>query len=362
MILCGNPGEGYLAYREEIDEAISSVLKKGIYILSEEVKRFEEEFSTFCQTRYAIGVGSGTDALHLSLRALNIGSDDEVITVSHTAVATVSAIIQSGAKPVFVDIDPLSFTMDPAKIEKAITSRTKAIIPVHIYGQPVNLELINELCKKHGLFLIEDCAQAHGALYKGKRVGSFGSVGCFSFYPTKNLGGVGDGGMITTNSEEIYNQLKLLREYGWKERYISHINGFNSRLDPIQAAVLRVKLNHLDKDNKKRRVIADIYNDCLKDSGLILPVSSPNVEHVYHLYVVRTSKRDLLKEFLLKNDIMSLIHYPVPVHKQKAYLNLKSAPLEVTEKFAGEILSLPMYPELKEAEIDHVIKTIYKFR
>jgi dTDP-4-amino-4,6-dideoxygalactose transaminase len=362
MILCGNPGEAYLAHREEIDEAISSVLTKGIYILGNEVKLFEEEFAKFSHTKFAIGVGSGTDALHLSLRAFNVSRNDEVITVSHTAVATVSAIVQCGAKPVFVDIDPLTFTMDPSKIEKDITSKTKAIIPVHIYGHPVNLEPIINLCKKYSLHLIEDCAQAHGALYNGKRVGSIGDVGCFSFYPTKNLGGVGDGGMITTNSEEIYNQLKLLREYGWKERYISHINGFNSRLDSVQAAVLRVKLKHLDNDNQKRREIAAVYDSKLKDSDLMLPPKASYAEHVYHLYVVRSSKRDLLKDFLLKNDIMALIHYPVPVHKQKAYLSLEADPMEVTEKYAGEILSLPMYPELREEEIDHVVKTIYKFR
>jgi dTDP-4-amino-4,6-dideoxygalactose transaminase len=361
MIYCGNPKEGYLSHKQEIDTAISNVLKNGMYILGSEVRSFEEEFASFIGTKYAVGVASGTDALHISLRALNLEDGDEVITVSHTAVATISAIIQAGAKPVFVDIDPEYFTIDPAKIEKAITKRTKAIIAVHIYGQTADLDPIIEIAKRNNLYLIEDCAQAHGASYKNRKAGSIGDVGCFSFYPTKNLGAIGDGGLITTNNSDIYNRLKLLREYGWKERYISFINGYNSRLDEIQAAVLRVKLKYLEKNNIRRRTIAKEYDEKLKDLNLILPKVRKNSEHVYHLYVLRTKKRDELKEYLFKENIMALIHYPVPVHMQTAYKNLPSYSLEVTENMANEILSLPMYPELLRNEINYIVDIIHKF-
>jgi dTDP-4-amino-4,6-dideoxygalactose transaminase len=361
MILCGNPKAGYISYRQEIDSAISNVLNSGTYILGNEVKSFEEEFAQFTGTKYAVGVGSGTDALHLSLKAFNIGNGDEVITVSHTAVATVSAIIQCGATPVFVDIERDYFTMDPLKLEKAITKRTKAIIIVHIYGQPADLDPIIVTAKKYNIHLIEDCAQAHGAVYKNKKVGSIGEVGCFSFYPTKNLGGIGDGGMITTNDIDIYKQLKLLREYGWKERYISFFNGYNSRLDEIQAAVLRVKLKYLEKDNMKRGAIASQYYKGLEDLDLILPKIRDNVGHVYHLFVVRIKKRNELKDFLFQNEILSLIHYPVPVHLQNGYRYLPEFSLSVTEAAAQEILSLPMFPELSKHEIGYVIDMIRKF-
>lgn len=361
MILCSNPKEGYLAYQREIDQAVLNVFKEGRYILGNQVKSFEEEFATFIGVKYAIGVGSGTEALYIALKAYDIGSGDEVITVSHTAVATVAAIRQCGATPVFVDIEPDFYTIDVSKIEISLTNRTKAIIVVNLYGQSADIDSIIKLANRHNLRVIEDCAQAHGAKFNGKKVGSIGDVGCFSFYPTKNLGGVGDGGIITTNHENVAIKIKLLREYGWQERYISYIQGYNSRLDEVQAAILRIKLKYLEKDNNRRKMIAAKYDKELNELDLYLPKTRSNGEHVYHLYVIRTKKRNELKEFLYQNKILALIHYPVPVHLQPAYKEYANFPLEITERIAGEILSLPMYPELSDENINFVIDTINKF-
>jgi dTDP-4-amino-4,6-dideoxygalactose transaminase len=363
MILCANPGAQYQAHKQEIDAAVARVLAGGWYILGEETRAFEAEFAAYIGVREAVGVGSGTDALHLALAACEIGAGDEVITVSHTAVATISAIEMAGATPVLVDIEPDFFTIDPAKIEATITPRTKAIIPVHIYGQPANLDAILEIAGRHKLRVIEDCAQAHGAAFRERRVGGHGDIACFSFYPTKNLGAIGDGGMIVTNDVALAERARLLREYGWAERYVSQISGRNSRLDELQAAILRVKLRRLDDDNQKRARIAQRYSESLSDCGMVLPAVRPQATHVFHLYVVRTPERHELQAFLKSRDVNTLIHYPVPVHLQPAYMNVArgSDALSQTEIAAREILSLPIYPELAEQEIEQVIESIRSF-
>jgi len=362
MLLCANPLSQYLSHKQEIDKAIKKVLEGGYYILGPETTAFEKEFANYIGVDYGIAVGSGTEALHIALKSCGIGKGDEVITVSHTAVATISAISLAGARPVFVDIEPEYYTMDVSRIEKSITPRTKAIIPVHIYGQPCEMDKITAIAKKHKLFVIEDCAQAHGAKYKNKKVGSIGDIGCFSFYPTKNLGAIGDGGIIVTKNKDLAQKARLLREYGWKERYISHIEGWNSRLDELQSAILRVKLKYLDSDNTKRQKIAKLYEKMLSGTDLILPLKRKNSEHVYHLYVVRSKKRDILIEYLKKNGIGALIHYPQPVHLQPAYKKFARTKLHITENISKEILSLPMYPELTTNEIINICNTIKKFK
>jgi len=358
MILCANPRAQYTAHREAIDGAIARVLDKGRYILGEEVAAFEHEFATYVGVEHGIGVGNGTDALHLAIRALGIGAGDEVITVAHTAVATAVGIECAGARPVFVDIDPERFTIDPAQIENAITTRTRAIVPVHLYGCPADLDPILQIARAHKLKVIEDCAQAHGARYRGRRVGSFGDAACFSFYPTKNLGAIGDGGMVVTNDPEAARQVRLLREYGWAERYVSHVSGFNTRLDELQAAILRVKLIHLDEENDRRRMLAARYTASL--TGVVRAPRVPDeVEHVFHLYVIRTNSRDALATRLRDNGVLALVHYPVPIHRQPAYAS--GTALAATEQAAREILSLPMYPELTNDEADRAIAGIRRF-
>lgn len=363
MILCSNPAAQYRAHKKEIDAAVARVLTKGWYILGDEVKAFEKEFAEYIGVSCGIGVGSGTDAIHLALRACGVGSGDEVVTVSHTAVATVAAIEMAGGMPVLVDIEKDFYTLDPAMLENVISSKIKAIIPVHIYGHPVDLDPLMEIARRYNLAVIEDCAQAHGAMYKGKRVGSFGDMACFSFYPTKNLGAIGDGGMVVTNNPQLAHKTRLLREYGWAERYVSHIRGVNTRLDEIQAAVLRVKLRYIDGDNIKRIKLAKVYDEGLAETGLILPKQRHDSTHVYHLYVVRTGKRDELLRFLKGSGIGVLIHYPAPIHLQPAYINrLRGCnKLNETESAAREILSLPMYPELAGEEMARVVSLIKDF-
>lgn len=364
MILCSNPRAQYMAHKTEIDSAILRVLDKGWYILGEEVNAFEAEFASYIGVEHGIGVGSGTEALHLALTVCGIGQGDEVITVSHTAVATVAGIELAGAIPVFVDIEPDFYTIDIRKIEPAITSRTKAIVPVHLYGQPADLDPILELARKHQLRVIEDCAQAHGATYKGKRVGSYGDMACFSFYPTKNLGALGDGGMVVTDDPTLAKRAGLVREYGWAERYVSHITGWNSRLDEMQAAVLRVKLRYLDTDNAARVRLARMYDEKLSRTGLALPARRHDATRVYHLYVVRSPQRDELRAFLKSRNVGSLIHYPVPVHLQPAYRDrlCSSNSLQETEQTARTVLSLPMYSELGESELQTVIDAVLSFK
>lgn len=364
MILCGNPLLQYISHKTEIDEAISRVLEKGWYILGEEVKAFEEEFAQYIGVSYGVGVSSGTEALHLALVACGIGSSDEVITVSHTAVATVAAIELAGATPALVDIEPDFYTLDPCRLEEAITAKTKAIIAVHLYGHPADLEPILWIARKYGVWVIEDCAQAHGATYRGRRVGSWGDMACFSFYPTKNLGALGDGGMVVTNDATLAKEARLLRQYGWTECHVSHKAGWNTRLSEIQAAVLRTQLKYLDKDNKTRCKLAKVYEAGLSQTKLILPMCRRESSHVYHLYVVRLRRRDELQAYLKRRDVSALVHYPVPVHLQPAYRGrLPGADsLPETERAAREVLSLPMYPRLDESEVQTVIEAVLNFQ
>jgi dTDP-4-amino-4,6-dideoxygalactose transaminase len=362
-ILCGNPLAQYRTQKTQIDAAITRVLEGGRYILGEEVRSFETEFAAYLGVKHCIGVGSGTEALHTALAACGIGPGDEVITVSHTAVATVAAIEMAGAVPVLADIEPDYYTIDPAKVEKLISRRTKAILPVHLYGQPAALSALTDLAKKHGVRLIEDCAQAHGALYNGVHVGAIGDVACFSFYPTKNLGAIGDGGLIATNDGALASRMRFLREYGWEERYISRIAGWNSRLDELQAAVLRVKLPSLDAANAARMRIAASYDKSLSEVGIQLPARRKESTHVFHLYVIRSPRRNELKDWLARKDIGALVHYPCPVHLQPAYQGRLhgSKNLPETERAAREILSLPMYPELDAKEINSVVEAVRVF-
>ena len=363
MVHFSYPKAQYLSHKAGIDMAIRETLEGGWYVLGEQSKLFEKEFAEYIGVKFAIGVGSGTEAIHVALAGLRIGAGDEVLTVSHTAVATVAAIELCGAEAVMVDIEEDCFAMDPSMIEKLISPKTKAIIPVHIYGQPANLREILRIARKHNLKVIEDCAQVHGALYDGNRAGSFGDVSCFSFYPTKNLGAIGDGGAVVTNNPELAERMRLIREYGWAERYISHIPGWNSRLDELQAAILRVKLKTLDQDNSARARIAARYDNQLKNTDLIIPVRRPDTIHVFHLYVVRSKNRDGLREHLTQKGIGTGIHYPVPVHLQKAYsMRLGGSDnLSVTERMAKEILSLPMYPELTDEDVELTLSAIDGF-
>ncbi|MGO9139663.1 MAG: DegT/DnrJ/EryC1/StrS family aminotransferase [Syntrophales bacterium] len=363
MIPASNPLASYRTRKEAIDKAVLKVLEDGWYILGKEVTAFESEFAAYVGCTHGIGVGSGTEAIHMALKACGIVAGDEVITVSHTAVATVAAIEEAGAVPVLVDIEPDYYTMDPDKLKSVIGPRTKAVIPVHLYGQAANLAAILDIARHRGLCVIEDCAQAHGASYMNRPVGALGDMACFSFYPTKNLGAYGDGGMVTTRDAVLAGRCRLLREYGWAERYISSIPGGNSRLDELHAAILRVKLPGLDADNARRIHIAEIYNRLLNDTDLTLPRRRPQGSHVFHLYVVRSRRRDALQAFLKKRGIGTLIHYPVPVHLQPAYRGRIRCGdgMEETEKAAGEILSLPIYPELTETELHTIAAAIREF-
>lgn len=362
MILCANPKMQYLARKSEIDSAISKVLNGGRYILGDEVENFEHEFAEYIGVDHAIGVGNGTDALHLALVACGVKAGDEVVTVSHTAVATISAIEMCGAKPVFVDIDPVYYTLDPAKFEAALTEKTKVVIPVHIYGLPADLDSIISIAHRHNVLVLEDCAQAHGAVYKNTRVGAWGDIACFSFYPTKNLGAIGDGGMVVTSNPELAGRVRLLREYGWAERYVSSVKGWNSRLDEIQAAVLRVKLRYLDVDNNRRLDLAkEYYKELSALPQYILPRERAATVHVFHLYVIRSKVRDSLQLYLNNEGVRALVHYPVPVHQQPAYMSSVMHELRETERAAQEVLSLPMYPELTDKEQRIVIRSLQQF-
>src|SRR5271157_17633 len=353
----------YKTIKAEIDEAIAHVLDSGNFILGENVRLFEEEFADYVGAKYGVAAASGTDAIHLALLACGIGHRDEVITVANTATPTVLAISYTGAKPVFVDIDPDTYNMDLSKVESAINEKTRAILPVHLYGQAVDMRALMRVARKYGLKVIEDAAQAHGSEYRGKKVGTFGDAGCYSFYPTKNLGAYGDGGIVVTNRAETADKLRLLRNYGQVKLYHSIIKGYNSRLDELQAAILRVKIKNIDQWNEARRQNAMLYNELLRGSGVITPMEDKNCRHVYHLYVIRCKQRDQLRQWLASNGIFTNIHYPVPVHMQKAFSDLGVRPgsLPVTEKYAKEILSLPMYPELRRDQIELVSSMIRLF-
>jgi dTDP-4-amino-4,6-dideoxygalactose transaminase len=363
MILCANPAAQFQSFQDEIEAAILKVIRSNRYVLGAEVDALESEFANYIGTKSAIGVANGTDALELAIRALNIGSGDEVITVSHTAVATVAAIEAAGAIPVLVDVDPDFFTLNPDQLQEVLTPKTRAVIAVHIYGQAADLDTIGKFCSKNDLSLIEDASQAHGAKWKGKRLGSIGRIGCFSCYPTKNLGAIGDAGLVTTNDEKLAQKVRMLREYGWRERYISDLIGRNSRLDELQAAILRIKLRHLDADNAKRQQLAGQYTKLLAGQSIHLPAMREHAEQVFHLYVVRTGNRQNLMDHLKTYDIYAGVHYPMPVHFQPAYKGrIRTAQdMSVTERLAAEVLSLPMYPELSSDEVSQVIKAVNSY-
>ena len=359
MILFNNIKRDNDAIGEQISQAIKRVIESGWYVLGQESEQFEKEFAEYVGTKFGVGLNSGSDALYLSVKALGLLAGDEVITVSHTMISTVDAIARNGATPVFMDIDPDTYLIDTSKIEEKISNKTRAIIPVHLYGHPVDMEPIMEIAERHNLTVIEDACQAHGTEYKSQKVGSIGHIGCFSFYPTKNLGAYGDAGMMVTSDEEIANKLRKMRNYGQSEKYYYDFVGVNSRLDEIQAAILRVKLSYLDEWNEKRRNLAKLYDDFLYNIDVVTPVEQEYAKHVYHLYVIRHKNRNRLQEYLFKQGVQTLIHYPVPVHKQKAYLC--SCKLPVTEKICGEILSLPMGPWLNEEEVREISGAICRF-
>ncbi len=349
----------YLELRADIDRAISRVLTSGWFVLGNEVAKFEQAFSDYVGVKHAIGVNSGSDALFLALKALGIGSMDEVITVSLTMVSTSDAIVRCGARPVFVDIAPDTYCIDVEKIEEKITERTKAILPVHLYGHPADLDPIMQLAEQYELSLVEDACQAHGAEYKGKKIGSFGDMGCFSFYPTKNLGSYGDGGIVVTNDGDLAKNVEMLRNYGQSQRYHHDVIGINSRLDELQAAILRVKLRRLDEWNNMRRELAKYYTELLEQTDIKLPVEKGYAKHVYHQFVVQFSRRDELQRYLERNVVETQIHYPIPIHKQKAYECVgNSADLPVTETACAEILSLPLYPSLTFDQVSRVGRLI----
>lgn len=353
----------YISIKEHIDKTISKVLSSGWFVLGTEVESFEQIFAQYCNCSFGIGVGSGTEALYLSLLASDIKLGDEVITVANAGVPTVVAITLTGAVPVFVDINYKSYNIDSSKIEEKITDKTRAIIPVHLYGQCADMDPIIMIGKKYNLVVIEDACQSHGTLYKGKKAGSLGDMGCFSFYPTKNLGAYGDGGMIVTNNNELATRLKLLRNYGQTQRYYHEIKGINSRLDEIQAAILKIKLQYLDDWNKKRNKIAAIYNKQIINELIIKPEKMGYGSHIYHLYVIACRYRDKLQEYLKSNGIQTLIHYPIPVYLQRAYEDLRFNNFcQMTEEYSKMVLSIPLYPEMKEEEAYYICEVLNKFR
>ena len=350
----------YLSIKGEIDAAVLNVFDSTQFVLGKEVAAFEELFAAYTQTSHVMGVNTGTSALHLSLLAAGIGKGDEVITTPFTFIATVSAIDYTGATPVFVDIDPVSFTIDPAKIEAAITPRTKAILPVHLYGQPADMDPIMEIAKRHGLVVIEDAAQAHGAEYKGRRVGSIGDLGCFSFYPGKNLGAYGEGGAVTTNNPEFVRTVRMLRDWGAERRYYHDLKGFNYRLEGVQGAVLKVKMKYIEGWTEARRTVAARYDQALAGSGIPTPHAAADRRHVYHIYAIRDAQRDTLQTYLHDHGVSTGIHYPIPVHLQGAFAELghKEGDFPHSEAAAREVLSLPMYPELPPDQQDIVIAAL----
>ncbi len=347
--------------KRDILAAMQRVFESGHYVLGPEVKKFETDFAGYIDTKHAVGVANGLEALQIALLALGIGPGDEVITTPLSAVATALSISAVGAIPVFVDIDDF-YHIDVKKIEEKITSRTRAIIPVHLYGQPADMDSLLDISKKHNLHMVEDCAQAHGAEFKGKKVGSFGVFGCFSFYPTKNLGGVGDGGLITTNDASLAEKCISLRNYGQKNRYEHEVRGINSRLDELQATILSEKLKTLDQNNERRVRIAEKYLEGLQSvRGIILPGLRKDVGHVNHLFVIEAENRDGLQSFLKEKEIGTLIHYPIPIHKQKCFAEYNSLNLPVVEEKVNHILSLPIHPYLKDEEVDYVCEQISLF-
>ena len=350
----------YRSIKAEIDAAIAGVLENSQFVLGSEVAEFEREFAAYCATGHAVGVNSGTSALHLALLAARVGPGDEVVTTPFTFVATVAAIEWTGATPVYVDIDPESYNLDPGRLESALTSRTKAIVPVHLYGQPADMEPILDTARARGILVIEDAAQAHGAEYKGQRAGSLADLACFSFYPAKNLGAYGEAGAVVTANPEYAKTVRLLRSWGESRRYYHDVRGFNYRMEGMQGAILRVKLRHLERWTEARRANAALYDSLLKDSGVVTPREMPYSRHVYTVYAIRTPRRDALAEALKAADIQYGIHYPIPLHLQHAYRDARYGPgaFPIAERVAQEVLSLPMFPELQRAQIERIAEVV----
>jgi len=356
----------YNQHRKEFARAVKSVLAKGDFILGEAVAAFEREFAAYCQAPYAVACASGTDALHLALRGAGIGKNDEVIVPVNTFIATALAVTYAGARPVFVDVDPVSYNIAPAKIEAALSRRgrkVKAIIPVHLYGQPADMDAILRLARHHGLKVIEDAAQAHGALYKGRPAGSLAGAAAFSFYPAKNLGAYGDGGMLVTASKKVQQAALMLRNYGQRKKYYHDIIGYNSRLDTVQAAILRVKLRYLDAANANRRATAGLYQRLLQDTAYVLPVVSRDCRHVWHVYAIQVKQREKLQAYLQDKGVSTGIHYPVPLHLTKAYRGLggQRGDFPVAEKLSGRLLSLPMFGTIRAEEVEYTAACLKSF-
>ncbi len=353
----------YDELRGQIDAAVRDIIDRSSFIGGPYVEGFERDFATYCRVHYAVGTSSGTSALHLALLACDVGPGDEVITTPHTFTATAEAIFHAGARPVFVDIDMDSYEIDPTQIEDTVTERTKAIIPVHLYGRPAEMDPIMDIANRHGLKVIEDAAQAHGAEYKGQRVGSIGNVACFSFYPAKNLGAYGDGGIVITNNEEIAKEVRILHDHGRREKYEHLLVGYGYRLDALQAAILKVKLAHLDEWNQRRRESAETYCELLNGLDLVLPTEPEHLRSVYHLFVVRTPRRDALRKHLRAKGIHTGIHYPIPLHLQPCFnqLGYSGGDFPNAEKAAEEVLSLPLYPELTEVQIGYIADSVRTF-
>ena len=363
MLFFANPKSEYIFLKKKIDTKIKKVLNSNSYILGKEVENFEKNFSKYLGIKNSVGVSNGTDAIILALQAINTKKGDEIITTSHTAFATIAAIVDVGAIPIFVDIKEEDFNIDVSKIENKITKKTKAIIAVHIYGNPVNIQELIRIKKKNKITLIEDCAQAHGAEYDKIKVGTFGDLSCFSFYPTKNLSTFGDGGMVSTNNNNMYKKLKLLREYGWTKKNFSSQKGSNKRLDELHAGILNTKLAYLDQFNDKRILIAKKFLKNVKSKKLVLPQINLKKKHVFHLFVIRikNNKRNIFLKYLKKNGIYAGIHYPLPNHRQTPFLKYFKTKLPVTEQISNEIVSIPNYPLLKIKEINKIIRVINSF-
>lgn len=354
MILTANPHAAYLAHKTEIDSAIQRVLNSGWYILGPEVEAFEAEFAAYIGVKHCIAVNNGTDALRLAVRALKPFSGGEGVTVSMSATATVSAIVEAGWQPLMIDINDDDYTMSIEALRAALTMPEMFIVPVHLYGQPARLDEILKLAQEHQALVLEDCAQAHGAMFNGKKVGAWGNMAAFSFYPTKNLGALGDGGAVVTDDDELARRTRLARMYGWEQRYVSAVHGGNTRLDEVQAAILRVKLGYLDQANARRIQIAKIYDEAFVD----LPITLPPQGGVYHQYVIRSTRRDELKTRLQEKGIATALLYPTPIHLQPAYADTPPSHLPITEKFSSELLCLPMYPELHDSEVNEVCEAV----
>jgi dTDP-4-amino-4,6-dideoxygalactose transaminase len=349
----------YLELKDEINVKVDDVMSKGNFIIGNEVQEFESRFTKYIGIKKGLGVNSGSDALFMAIKALDINEDDEVITVSHTFISTVDAIIRNNAIPVFVDIDPDTYCIDVSKIESKITDRSRAIMVVHLYGHPADMDPILKIAKKYDLFVIEDCSQAHGAKYKGKTVGSLGDISCFSFYPVKNLGAYGDGGFIGVKDDILFEKLEMMHNYGQSKKDHYEFVGLNSRLDEIQAAILNVKLRYLDIWNSERKKLANIYNKLLDHSIYGIPCIKEYADHVFHLYVIRCSKRDEIRDYLIKKDIQTMVHYPIPVHKQNAYKNLIFLDnIPITEEICPQIVSLPLNPWLKNCEVEEICEIL----